>query len=510
MSRPPVHERARRELPYILFILAGLACIVLIALSSAGRQAIGWLIGANMRSGLQADYKVTPEYTLPPVDPTRLAEFQATDEAIGRQTPGVVATVPIGQITPGSTIIARVTDTPTPTSTPTPPATNTSTPTSTPTGTPTIVPPTATSTASPTTVSPTPTNTQPAPDTPTFTPTPSNTPVTPGPPSDTPTDTPTSTHTPTPTSTHTPTPTNTPTNTPTPTTNPRPPAPLSLTIVNTNTTQLSLVWSNESAADLDFVQYRVYSSTLSGGPYISLGTTTITSFVASNLTTGVPYYFIVRGEDMVQQSINSPEANGVPSGITDPSPSPVTCPDPTWPPVCNADGPPDGNYTNVAPGQDLILDLGPNNGILDGPGYDFVYFERDAGGPPPPIIQMDWVTIELSIDSVNWYSAFAWSLNNEGLASTSNVAPFAITGGVNPDVGMCDLTAGASANEVIPMNAGGACSSWGGLYGTAPLNTGIAVDIGLIPSPVGEGYRYVRIRAPGPDPAEVDSIVRLN
>ena len=472
MSDRPIRERIKGSLPYALLILAGLACIVLIALSAVGRQGIGWLVGSGLQSQLEANYNIQITSTQPAVDPTLIAKLKATDDAVLTRTPestGVV-TVPAGRTTPGPTVVARVTDTPTPapTATFTPTPTRTSTPTITPTRT-------RTSTARPTlTASPTPV-------------TPSPTPTTPPPP-------------PSPSSTFTPSPT---------LANPPPPPPLSLTVVNTSTSLISLIWSNESAADSDFAGYNVYSSSLAGGPYTLVASTgvTVTGFVDSGLSSGTTVYYVVRGADSIQESTNSPEADGTTGVIGDPYPD---CAPPAPPGCTAAGGPPDGIYFSVLPTETLILDLGAGNGILNGPGYDFVYFERDAGGGPPPIIQMDWVTVELSIDAVSWNMAFAWSLNNESLASTSNVAPFAITGGVNSDPGICDLVAGASAYEVIPMNGGGACPSCGGLYGTAPLNTGVAIDIGLIPAPVGEGYRYIRIRALGPDPAEIDAILRLN
>jgi hypothetical protein len=287
-------------------------------------------------------------------------------------------------------------------------------------------------------------------------------------------------------------------------------------VVNTNTTQISLVWSDESRADTDFVQYQVFTSTTTGGPYTLAGTTTITSAVVSNLTTGVPYYFIVRGQDAASQlSAPSPERSGTPSTITAPNPSPLTCPNPLWPPVCEADGSPDGLFENVSPTQTLVLDFGPNNGVLNGPGYDLVYYEREADPLPTGYIQMDWVNVELSLDGVMWSTPFAWRLGNESLAQNSNVWLFASD---DPSIAAC-LTlpagAGAAENEVIYMPAGGPggiCPAWPGLYQSPPpsYQTGIAIDISGIPAPTGEGYRYIRITAPGPEPAEVDGIERLN
>jgi len=502
MSRRPIRERVRSELPYVLFILAGLVCIVLIALSAVGRQGIGWA-GADLQSDLRADYNVQPQDTLPPVDATRLAQFQATDEAALTITPdpGVIVTVPVVQITPGPTIIAQVTPTPTSTATGSPTPTQTPAPTQTPLPTPTATR-TPIPTLTPTPIPPSPTNTLPPPDTDTPTPTPTDTPSpSPPPPTDTPPPPP-------PTDTPSPTITPSPTYTPSPTTNPPPPPPLSLTVVNTSTTLLSLVWSNESASDADFVQYRILRSYNSLGPYTTtVGTTPGTSWIDSGLTTGTPYYYVVRGADTIQESANSPEASGVPSPI--PNPVPIDCPGPTSPPDCGkAGGPPDGTYSSIYPTQTLILDLGAGNGILNGPLWDFVYYERDAGGFPPPIVQMDWITVELSIDATNWYVAFVWHTGNEALAQNSNVAPFTA---ILADPNYCDYTDGAGNNESIPMGPCGA--QWGGLWATPPYpQTGIAIDIGpVIPSIPPEGYRYIRIRGIDPlEPAEIDGIQRLN
>jgi hypothetical protein len=293
-----------------------------------------------------------------------------------------------------------------------------------------------------------------------------------------------------------------------------------LQVVNTSTSLASLVWSNESAADADFAGYNIYASTIPLDPAPSLVGNVVgpvTSFVVSGLSNNTTYYFVVRGEDAApQESPNSPEATGTTGAVSNPNPPPPppACPPPS-PPNCDlAGGPPDGNFADILPGDELVLDLGPGNGILDdGPGYDLVYYERERPPVPTGLIQMDWVTVELSIDLTTWYVAFAWSEGNEGLAQNSNVAPYAINGGTNPDPNYCDLFAGASAIDEIRMSGGGPCPSWGGLWGAPPYQTGIAIDInGVIPPPTGEGYRYIRIRV-RPDatqPAEIDTIERIN
>lgn len=272
------------------------------------------------------------------------------------------------------------------------------------------------------------------------------------------------------------------------------------------------MWSNESAADLDFVEYRLYRSGTPGGPYVFVAATGAqTAFVDSGLTSGSTYYYVVRGAEPLQESANSPEASGTTGAVATPYPTPPPVCNPPAPPDCgNAGDQPDGGFSNVGPGQELILDLGPGNGILDGPGYDLAYFERERPPVSSGVVQMDWVTVELSLDQVTWYPVFAWSLGSESMAASSEIAPFA---SIPADPNYCDLFDGASNIDEIPM---GPCNLWTGLYGTPPLNTGVRIDIALanppIPPPTGEGYRYIRIRtrSDAPQPAEIDGIARLN
>ena len=274
------------------------------------------------------------------------------------------------------------------------------------------------------------------------------------------------------------------------------------------------MWSDESRSDLDFLEYRVYySSSLSSG-YQLTGTTTLTGFVAGNVATGIRYDFIVRGADTIQESINSPVASGTPTTVAIPNPTPVNCGGPNPPDNCAASGgPPDGIFSSVLPTQTLIVDLGAGNGVLDGPGYDFVYYEREADPLPSGYILMDLVIVELSLDGTTWQTPFAWNPGSENLAQNSNIWLFASDDSSIAACLVLPLYAGSAANEIIYMTAGGPggiCPAWRGLWGTTPYQTGVAIDIAGIPPPVGEGYRYIRITAPGPEPAEVDAIERLN
>jgi hypothetical protein len=321
--------------------------------------------------------------------------------------------------------------------------------------------------------------------------------------------TPTITNTPTNTPTHTPT--HTPTNTPTTATNPAPPAPAGLGVVNTSAQLVSLAWSNNSATDLDFWRYHILRGLTSGGPYAEVGTATQAAFVDnSGLVTGTTYYYVVQAEDLALQTSGfSNEAAGTPNLIVNPNPAPdCTVPDP--PANCGSAGTIDGNWASINPTQTLILDLGAGNGILDGPGYDLVYYERETPGSVPSAIQMDWVTVELSLNNTDpWYVVFVWNLGSEPYAANSSIAPFA-SPTANPAV-WCDLFAGASNQDSIQLGACG--TSLLGLYGKPPRNTGILIDInnGIVPPPTGEGYRYIRIRGVSSgQPAEIDGVERLH
>jgi hypothetical protein len=149
-----------------------------------------------------------------------------------------------------------------------------------------------------------------------------------------------------------------------------------------------------------------------------------------------------------------------------------------------ADGSPDGSWAEIDPGEEIIFDFGAANGITDGPGYDLVFFEH----PNAPGIFLDFITIELSPDGSAWTPVLEW--DGVGVTTNTNIDSYSTDAGGEED------------NEVID----GADLLSGGL----PLNTGVAMDIALLPP---GAYRYVRITDPGggtPEPAEVDALLRLH
>jgi fibronectin type 3 domain-containing protein len=74
---------------------------------------------------------------------------------------------------------------------------------------------------------------------------------------------------------------------------------------------LSLTWNASGASD--FVEYWVYRSTTSGGPYTNIVNRSTNSYTDINLLDGTPYYYVVSAVDEVpNEGITSDEASGTP------------------------------------------------------------------------------------------------------------------------------------------------------------------------------------------------------
>lgn len=132
-------------------------------------------------------------------------------------------------------------------------------------------------------------------------------------------------------------------------------------------------------------------------------------------------------------------------------------------------GAPDGNFCDLGANQQYIFDLS-GNPIVTQPGYDFVFYEYGYPGPPPYVL-MDWRYIDVGTTSSGpWVTVFNWG---DDVADT------------NSNVGAAGYGAGGEANDAsVPMSV---------LYGTPPLQTGIAIDVDPI---AGAGtYPYVRVRS---------------
>jgi hypothetical protein len=488
-SHPTEKKSRRRHWEWLLLLLALLMSFACIFLSTWFSLST-WpdrLANASMLAGEGANYKHSDQEDVafgsmnPGVGAeaaTDAARLQLTPSNAGRGTPAGIALLPptplrLATPTPplaAVTIIPSLTlpSSPAPTSasptaTTRPTSTQTPIPTNTPTlvplpptDTPTLVPPPPTETA--TLVPPTPTETPTlVPPTPTETATPHSHPPTdtPVPPTDTPTppDTPTSTVVPTP-------------------------------VVLAIRPQAALLGSS--------VPVTITGNNFEAGVEAALvlgGTPTllnVTGTSATVLTADVPPTL---GVGMYTLTVTNPGPTSDSLAdafqvFTYTLASAVTC-SAADVADCNYVQTPDGAFAGIfTPTGVITIDFG-SPGITDGPGYDLVFYEREA----PPGIQLDFVKIEIFDDTTStWFTLFNW----DGF-------PGSVTG-TNIDSYAAD---GEAYNEVIP-----AYDLYPGVPGGP--NTGIAMDVGV----VGAGpFRYIRVtRPPGGqnEPAEIDAIVRLN
>lgn len=87
-----------------------------------------------------------------------------------------------------------------------------------------------------------------------------------------------------------------------------PPPPDEVNATSGEDSQVSLTWSNVPVV----ATYKVYHSTVSGGPYDALATVSDLSYVATGLTNGTTYYFVVTTFNADGTSANSVEASATP------------------------------------------------------------------------------------------------------------------------------------------------------------------------------------------------------
>lgn len=211
-------------------------------------------------------------------------------------------------------------------------------------------------------------------------------------------------------------------------------------------------------------------------------------------------------------TVASPTADPAPNPPTSTLPATVT-PSPVPPPPCgtptpvahvygltatcsisvanckSAAGAPDGGAGEIYPGGVITLDMGIGNGITDGGGDDFVFYEW--WNPSAEGVFMDYVVIELSEDGSTWYQVFNWG---DGYNYPMDEFAGIITFSSDDD--------GEVNNELIPSAL---------LYGispTPPHPSGILIDIGFLGRPTGVAYRYIRISCPyeAGDPVQVDAV----
>lgn len=89
---------------------------------------------------------------------------------------------------------------------------------------------------------------------------------------------------------------------------PTPPAaPTGVSATSPTKKKITVAWSAVTGA----TSYTIKRATISGGPYMTVGTTTSTSFSNGGLTSGVRYYYVVAASNAHGEGPNSTEVNAV-------------------------------------------------------------------------------------------------------------------------------------------------------------------------------------------------------
>jgi hypothetical protein len=259
--------------------------------------------------------------------------------------------------------------------------------------------------------------------------------------------------------------------------------------------EVNLGWNANSESDL--AGYRVYSSTNPAGPFALQATLPKTSlgYLNTSLTNGTTYYYIVTAYDNGDhESAPSSTVSATPYDIAPYTyTNNVTCSGAPVSGCANAGGPPDGSEADISGSGVVTLDFGAGHGIIDGAGWDMVFYEWltdiDPGPGVTPGILLDDIYIDLSDDGITWYRVFAWDGVPGGVVGT-NIDSYATDGD------------GEQENEAIPASA---------LYGTPPNQSGIAIDLSPW-TPPGYSFRYVRFSYPagGTDAGQIDAVQRLH
>jgi fibronectin type 3 domain-containing protein len=95
---------------------------------------------------------------------------------------------------------------------------------------------------------------------------------------------------------------------------PPPAAPTGLTATPGNT-QVALTWNASAGAN----SYNVKRATISGGPYTTIASPSLTSYTDTGLTSGTTYYYVVTAVNSAGESGNSSQVSATPQAPTPPA-----------------------------------------------------------------------------------------------------------------------------------------------------------------------------------------------
>ncbi len=219
------------------------------------------------------------------------------------------------------------------------------------------------------------------------------------------------------------------------------------------------------------------------GPLPS-STPTLTSTPVTPTLTSTPITPTLTSTPVTPTSTNTPVTPTSTNTPVTPTATSTACPVPAG---CEPDvGTPDGGYWTIPPGATAVFNL-TSPIIVDGDSdWDLVYYERR--NIPNAEILLDLVVVQIGISSTGeWFVVFDWG---NGVVDT-NTSVSAV-----PEV----------PNAPIPLAT---------LYGTAPYQTGILINVDITTVPTGM-YDRVSIAGPTPgsgtpaygagDRAEVDAV----
>jgi fibronectin type 3 domain-containing protein len=83
--------------------------------------------------------------------------------------------------------------------------------------------------------------------------------------------------------------------------------------------QISLTWNASNGAN----SYKLKRATITGGPYTTIGSSTIISFMDAGLTNGTRYFYVVSALNSAGESANSAEVNATPAAPLTPPAAPT-------------------------------------------------------------------------------------------------------------------------------------------------------------------------------------------